>query len=560
MHHLLHFESAEWSRRWDPCDRWTWMLRILPLGGLGEVGMNCMAIVDGRDAIVIDCGVTFENAALGVDVAHPRWDALESADFEVRALVLTHGHEDHVGAVPYFLRRFDVPIYGPRYALALLRERAREHEVLGHARLFETKGREAFRLGAMRIEPIDVTHSIADATALGIETSAGRIVHSGDFKFDETPVVGAGFDTERLADWGREGVSLLLSDSTNVDAAGHSGSESDVRAALERAVTGAEGAVIVAMFASNAHRMKLLGEVARATRRRLVLVGRSMETHTRLARDVGILTWPTDLTWPAARVRELPRQNILAVVTGSQGEPEAALARIAAGTHPVMAAQKGDRIVFSSRVIPGHELEVGALVDSFLRRGIDVVTRERAPGIHVSGHACREEQARLIGLTEPEAFVPLHGTLRHLHAHAELARDAGVGSVCVLENGLAGSLAAGVVRREEAFASGRVRLADGMEITPEMLRDRRALGEHGALFVTLTEDDGLSLSTRGLTDEPRVLEAARAEIRRALAALPPGASNAERSEAARLAGRRAYLRATGSKPETQVHVSAVRKR
>ncbi len=357
-------------------------VRVFALGGLGEIGMNCLAVTQDDEALIVDCGVTFDDRGLGVDVIHPDFAALD--DYRVAGLFVTHGHEDHIGAIPYFLKRYDVPVYGPRYAMGLVRERAADHEILGHAALHEVVPRERIRVGPFEVEPIRVNHSIADATALAIRTPVGTIVHTGDFKFDDAPTDGEAFDVERLRELGDEGVRLLISDSTNIDSVGLSGSEAGVGRALEDIVAGAEHAVIVALFASNVHRLRLLGDIARRHRRKIVMLGRSIGTHARIARTVArsggehagapYLDWTDDLVWPAERARELPRSALLGIATGTQGEESAALARLARGEHPAVDLREGDVVVLSSRVIPGHEPAVVRIMGDLLRRGAEVRT------------------------------------------------------------------------------------------------------------------------------------------------------------------------------------------
>jgi ribonuclease J len=541
------------------------VLRLLPLGGLGEVGMNCLAIEQRGEAILVDCGVTFDDRGLGVDVVHPDFSALEPGAFagRIAGVVITHGHEDHIGALPYLLRRHDVPVYGPPYALGLVRERLGEHEVLAHARLVETKPREAFTIGSFRIEPIRITHSIADATALAITTDEGVVVHSGDFKFDPAPPDGEEFDEARLRELGDEGVALLMSDSTNVDADGPTGGEAGVGEVLERIVAEATGAVVVAMFASNVHRLRLLGEIAQRTKRRIVLLGRGVGTHARVARATGYLPWPDSIVQRDDLARELPRSQILAIATGSQGEERAALARLARGEHPTFEVGPGDTIVLSARTIPGNEPEVNAILAMLERRGCTVRTRFTDRGVHVSGHAHRPEQAKMLDLVRPRSFMPVHGTLHMLKRHAELARTRGIAETAVVENGHVVELSGGRLSFGPSMPTGRVHIWSGREVPPEIIRQRAMLAEDGAAFCSLTVDAAGSVvdvrvSTRGVLDESAhrgEIEEVCAAVRRAIAALDVSKDDASMAEEARFAVRRTFQKTRGRKPITIVHLS-----
>ena len=544
-------------------------VRLLPLGGLGEVGMNCMAIEQRGEILLIDCGVTFDDRGLGVDVIHPDFAALETwpggdGAYGARlvGVIVTHGHEDHIGALPYLLRRHDMPVWAPPYALGLIRERLVEHEVLAHARLLPTRPRAPFAVGSFRVEPIRVTHSIADATALAITTDAGTIVHSGDFKFDDAPPDGEMFDTERLTQLGDEGVTLLMSDSTNIDSEGPTGNEIDVGHVLEGMIENAPAAVVVAMFASNIHRLRLLGDIARRTNRKIVLLGRGVGTHARVARNTGYLPWPDDLVWPDARARELPRSRVLAIATGTQGEANAALAKLARGEHPAFDVGPGDRVILSARTIPGNEPGVHAILGLLIRRGCDVRTRLSDRGVHVSGHAHRPEQRRMIELVRPKCFVPVHGTIHHLTRHGELAKDTGVEQVCVIENGRVAEVTTEGVRLGPVVHAGRVHVFAGRAIPPATLRERQVLAEEGFASCAVVVDGAgsvadVSLVTRGVLDETEhadELEAARAAVRIAIAELDPRADDARVSEQARLAVRRTFFKSRGKKPMTVVHV------
>jgi len=549
------------------------MLRAFPLGGLGEIGMNCLALEQRGQVLLIDCGITFDDRGLGIDVVHPDFSALDAYRDRIAGVFITHGHEDHIGALPYLLKRYDVPVWGPRYALGLVRERLGEHEVLAHARLIETKARTRVTVGSFEVEPVRVTHSIADATALAIRTDAGMVVHTGDFKFDENPPDGEAFDEERLRELGDEGTALLFSDSTNVDSDGGSGSEQTVGDALEPIVAQAPGAVVVALFASNVHRLRMLGDIARRTGRRIVPLGRSILTHTRVAHETGYLAWPSDLLFPQERVNELPRNTILGLATGTQAEGRAALARLARGEHPYLKLEPGDVVALSSRIIPGNEPEVYAVLGDLIRRGVVVRTRGTDRNIHVSGHAHRGEQRRMLELVRPKTFIPVHGTIHHLMRHGELARECGVPDVCVIENGDVVELALDGsgkpwLARKERVPVGRVATYAGRPLAAQALRERAWLAESGAAFVlvALTARGGVrtvKIVTRGVVDElldrnviVRAEREAAAAIEEELTRLATqgGADDNAITEAARLGARRSFFKALGFKPLTTVSV------
>ncbi len=548
-------------------------LRIIPLGGLGEIGMNCLALEQRGEVLLVDCGVTFDGRGLGVDVVHPDFDAL--AGYRFAGIFVTHGHEDHIGAIPYLLRRFDMPVFGPRYALGLVRERAAEHEILDHVDLRTVPPRTVQRVGSFDVEPIRVTHSTADATALAIRTDAGMVIHTGDFKFDDAPPDGETFDVDRFRALGSEGVRLLLSDSTNVDAAGPTGSEEGVGRSLDAIVGAADQAVVAAVFASNVHRLRMLGDIARRHGRKIVVLGRSVATHARVARATArttgdsagrpYLEWPADLVWPLERVRELPRRAILGVATGSQGETAAALARLARGEHSAFDLMAGDVVVMSSRVIPGNEREVMRVMGDLLRRQVSLRTWWSDRSVHVSGHAHREEQKRMLELVRPQSFIPVHGTLHHLLRHAELARETGVSEVCVLENGEVGELDERGLRKTDRVHAGRVHVFGGRALPPSVLEDRIGLASRGFVHVTVAVDpDGrragdVALASRGVVDEAAdgpLLASARAEAAIAIDELV-GREDGDIVEAVRQAVRRALGRVLRFKPMTVVTVLRV---
>lgn len=464
-------------------------LRVVPLGGLGEIGMNCMAIEHGDDLVVLDCGVMFPERELGVDVIHPdfRW-LLERRD-KLRAIVVTHGHEDHIGAVPYLLRQVPVPVYGPRYALELVRHRLGENGgVPPSAELRPLARRQPVTIGPFEIEPFDVTHSTPESTGLILHTPVGVVVHSGDFRIYDGAPDGAGFDRDRLREIGDRGVRLLFSDSTNVDVERQPHGERVVAAALDRLIGAARHRVVVSLFASNVHRLVALFAAARAHGRKICLLGRSMHTHVKVASELGLLENASAILVPNDRARAIPRRQLLVLATGTQGEIAAAMARLAADRHPDLSLEPGDEVIFSSRVIPGRELSVHGMINDLERRGVVVRSRHSDPDVHVSGHAARDEQRALLDLVRPRSFVPVHGTFHHLARHAALAREAGVTDTLVVENGAILELDASSMRVAGRAPTGRIHVDAGEEIPDIVLRDRALLAELGIAIVVVSLD------------------------------------------------------------------------
>ncbi len=531
------------------------------LGGLGEVGMNCLAIEQRGEVMLVDCGVTFDHRNIGVDVVHPDFSALEPYRDRIAGLFVTHGHEDHIGAIPYFLQSFPTaPIWAPPHALALIKKRLGEHELETEPTLREATVRGLYRVGSFWVEPIRVTHSIADATALAITTDAGKVIHTGDFKFDSSPPDGEAFDIDRIDELGEEGVALLMSDSTNIDATGETGSERGVGDSLHRITAKADGAVVIAMFASNVHRLRMVGEIARHTKRKIVLLGRSVENHANVARDTHYLDWPSDLVHPADRAKELPKNQVLAIASGTQGEWRGALSRLARGDHPLFEVGKGDTVVLSSRTIPGNDLNVFATIGHLLRRGVDLRTWITDRAVHVSGHAHRQEQKRMLELARPRAFVPLHGTLHHLTRHAELARELNVQSICVAENGDVLTLEDGVIQKTGKVHVGRVHRAFGRAIPPAQLRERVILAGEGVVAVTVVshagKDPDIYVTTRGAIDEVAEADVLANAKRAAIAAIADESRRDPvswpREERVRVAVRHVFREAIGFKPVTMV--------
>ena len=545
-------------------------VRFVPLGGLGEIGMNCMTIEHGEDVVLIDCGVLFDNRGLGVDVIHADFEHLHDRKSAIRALVLTHGHEDHLGAVSWFLRDFpNVPVYGPPYALALVRHRIAEHA--WH------RGREIdlrpiargqrFEIGPFAFEPFQVTHSMPECMGLAIETPAGLVIHSGDFKIDDAPPDGDRFDEERLAAFGERGVRLLLSDSTNALSQGESGRERDVAESLEETIAKADQRVIVSLFASNVHRMRALLGIARRAGRKVALFGRSIETHVKIARELGILPDPSDIVVRRDTSREIPRSKLMVLCTGSQGEAPAALPRLASGEHPDLSLDRGDLVILSSRVIPGNERPILDLIETLARRGMRVVTRANDPTIHASGHAHRGEQRRFVDLVKPAAFLPVHGTFVHLESHAGLAREAGVNQTLVALNGTIVELTPDELRVAGQVWSGRTYIDRGGEaVDGRVLSDRKGLAEGGMVIVSVNVDGRgrlvgqAEVKTKGVLhpeDEREIAEDCAIKIEREMAELrtpKDTPSDAEIEEHVGRAARRFFQRELGRKPPTLVLV------
>jgi ribonuclease J len=542
-------------------------LRIVPLGGLGEIGMNCLAFEHKEGIVIVDCGVTFPQNDLGIDLYHPRFDYLLERSDRVLGVVITHGHEDHIGGLPYLLDLLDVPVYGPAHSLELVRQRLDEHRFdLDEIDLIEAFPRRPFQLGPFSIEPIRVTHSITEATALAVRSDAGLVIHTGDFKIDESPPDGEATDVARFEELGNEGVRLLLSDSTNVDSPGRARSEREVGEALHEIVAKAQHRVILGMFASNVQRLRMLGEIAIATKRRILLLGRSVQSHVRAAERVGKLGWPSDLLVPPELVGSTPRDKLLVIASGTQAERAAALTRLALGTHPALRLEAKDLVVMSSRVIPGNDRAVVELMGNLLRLGVELITRVMDPRVHASGHAHRDEQRTMIELTRPRAFVPLHGTRYHLSRHAELARDAGVDDVMVAENGECFELAGDKkLFKTGKVSAGRVATSQGEALSDEVIRERGQLGRAGIVVVALwvgADGDLLvqpNVIARGVLD-PRdavVLRGARSAVARAFGEIERRlrASDEDVAFTARAAARRYFEAETGGRPVILVTVA-----
>jgi ribonuclease J len=505
-------------------------LRIIPLGGLGEVGKNMTLFELGDDRIVVDAGLAFpRDEHLGVDLLLPDFRYLLGK--RVRALVLTHGHEDHVGGLPYVLREVEVDrVLGTRLTLALVKSKLDEHGLGASTQLGEVgPGDPPLAIGPFRLEFVRMAHSIPDSMAVVIETDAGRVLHTGDWKLDHTPVDGLKTDVGTLAALGNRGIDLLLGDSTNAERPGMTGSERLVGEAFRQLIPLRTGRIVVASFASNIHRIQQAAEVSIANGRKVAIVGRSMRKNMNIARNLGYVELPDDAIVSPKEAMELPRDKVLVLCTGSQGEPMSALTRIAYGDHPNVAVERGDTVIISAKPVPGNELRVHDSINRLAQHGAEVLHQEIAP-VHVSGHACSEEMRTLLSLVRPRAVMPIHGEYRMLAAHAQLARDAGIpdSSIVIAENGSVVELSPGGVGIVDRIEAG-VTFVDGLgvgDVEDVALRDRRRLSEDGVLIVvtTVALDDGGGIAppeliARGVGEDEGLIDELRGEAERIVAEL-----------------------------------------
>ena len=503
------------------------VLRYVPLGGLGEVGMNMWALEWEGQVLVVDAGLMFPHEEmLGVDLVLPDPAYLLDPSRKVLGIFLTHGHEDHIGGLPFLLKRLNLPVYGTALTLGLVKPRLREHRVLREADLRTIRLGDRVQLGPFRVEAIPVCHSIPDAAALTIETPVGRVVYTSDFKLEQDPPWGHGTDVERFRRLGDDGVLLLLSDSTNAEREGVSGSERELVPRFETIFEEAPGRIVVATFASNIHRIQLVVRLAAQHGRHVALAGRSLRNAFRTARELGYLEVPENLV---VRLEDATNDDQLVLLTaGSQGEPVSALARFAARKHPVVNVRRGDWVVISARPIPGNERLVNRTIDNLYRNGADRVYYSEFEHVHVSGHAHRAELREMIGMVRPLFFVPVHGEYRQLHHHAKLAREEGIPDdrVLLLEDGRVLELTSDSARILDGDMAGYV-FVDGLgigDVEQVVLRDRRHLASDGVLVATAGIDrdtgavrSGPDLITRGFID-PQLSEDLMAEARSAVVA------------------------------------------
>jgi len=508
-------------------------LQVVPLGGMGEFGMNCLALRYGEDILVIDAGMMFPEEELpGVDIVTPDFTYLTERREAVRAVILTHGHEDHIGAAPFLLSELDVPVYATPFTLGVLERRLEEHELLEQADLREARPGQKLQIGPFSVELIHVTHSLVHSVALAITTPLGVVIHTGDFKVDPTPTDNLLFDLHTLADYGRRGVLLLLSDSTNSDRPGYTESERAIRPRFEEILARAPGRVVFSCFSSSIHRLQQIVDLTAESGRKLAFLGRSMLAMTEIASRQGLLEVPDGLLVRPHEIMAVKRDQLVVAVSGSQGEPMSAMSRVAVGTHRQLAIEPGDTVALSARIIPGNEKAIYRVMNHLAKRGANVLYGGMNPPLHVSGHASAEELKLVLNLARPKYFMPIHGEYRQLAKHAALAehlRHAGLCKTFLLESGETLVVDAQGARKGARVPVGRVCIDSGTtdEVVEDMvIRDRLHLAEDGFLLPVVAIDrhtgmpEGLpEIVSRGFVGEGdggELLQAARQVVARTL--------------------------------------------
>ncbi len=505
-------------------------LQIIPLGGLGEFGMNCLALHYGDDIIVIDAGLMFpEEELLGVDIVVPDISYLIENRSKVRGIVLTHGHEDHIGGLPWILSDLNVPVYGTEFTLAYVEGKLEEHRLLDDAELVEILPGRSFNLGVFSILPIRVTHSLVDCVSLAIHTPVGIVLHTGDFKIDLSSPDGHPFDLQAFADLGKQGVLVLLQDSTNVDRTGFTPSEKAVIPRLDDIFGAAKKRLFFSCFSSSIHRIKIAMDLAHKHGRKVALIGRSIDNSTEIAQDLGYIDPPAGLIIHPNQIKDTPANKLCILISGTQGEPMSALSRAAVDNHRFAKIESGDTVLLSSRVIPGNEKAIYRVIDHLERRDARVIHDDGTHGlIHVSGHGSQEELRMMINLVRPKFFVPVHGDYRHLKRHVELAIATGIPEkVLLLEDGDVLTVDRESAQKTGKVTTGRVCIdnnstADVVEDT--MIRDRKHLGEDGVFLpiIAINKRTGQvegqpEITTRGFAaDDPELLRNARDIVARTL--------------------------------------------
>ncbi len=476
-------------------------LKIIPLGGLGEIGLNMMVYEYDEVIFIVDCGLMFpEDYMLGVDYVIPDMGYIRNHRDKVHALVLTHAHEDHIGALPFLLREIQVPIYATSFTLGIVRHKLEEHDLLGITELYEISPRDSLRIGPFELEFISVCHSVIDGVGLAIKTPVGNIIHTGDFKIDHTSPESLRTDVNRFAQWGETGVLALLSDSTNVEKEGYTISTEQIGTKLAQLAADCPGRIIVSLFASNITRIQQIVDIAANQGRKVVFNGRSIELSVGIAKDLGYLKFPADMEIEVDELDEFPDDEIVMVMTGSQGEPMSALTRMAVGNHKQIKIKSADTIFLSSKFIPGNEKAIANIINNLYRRGANVIY-EKISAIHVSGHAFREELKLMINLVKPNYFIPIHGEYRHLTLHSRLAQQVGIPGerILVAQNGNIIEFSKRGVNLSEIVPTGRV-LVDGKgigDVGRSVLKERRTLSKEGLVVVNMAFDEETGIIVYG---------------------------------------------------------------
>ena len=480
-------------------------LKVIPLGGLGEIGKNMTAYEFGNDIIVVDCGMGFPDEDMyGIELVLPDFSYLKANRSKIRGVLLTHGHEDHIGAVPYLLKELDVPVYTLPLTAALVELKLEEHELLYNSQIFTKKPGASFRLGCFTVEFIHVNHSIPDSVAVAIKTPIGTVIHTGDFKVDITPISGGMIDLVRLGQLGNEGVLALMGESTNVETPGHSASERKVGESFDKLFIGCDKRIIITTFASNVHRLQQIINVAAKYKRKVGITGRSMENVLHVASVLGYMDIPDNVMVDIEHINKLPRSQVVIISTGSQGETMSALYRMAFSEHKQIRVDAGDRVIISASAIPGNETMISRVIDELFHKGAEVIY-DRHTDLHVTGHACQEELKMMLALTKPKFFVPVHGEHRMLVKHAELAKQMGVlpKNIVIAENGNVIEISKKSIKCEDSVPAGAV-LVDSSgvgSVGSVVLRDRHKLAEDGMVVVVLP----FSEYTHTLASDPQIV-------------------------------------------------------
>ena len=502
-------------------------LRIIPLGGLHEIGKNITVFEYGDDMIAVDCGLSFpEDDMLGVDLVIPDITYILKNQEKFRGLVITHGHEDHIGSIPYFLKQLNTPIYGTKLTLGLIKNKLEEHNLTKSTKLHEVRQGQSIKLGCFKIEFIRSSHSIPDSVMLAINTPVGTILHTGDFKIDFTPIDGKIMDLGRIAEIGNKGVLALMSDSTNSERKGYTMSESSVGEVFDKLFMHCTKRIVVATFASNVHRVQQIVNSAVKYGRKIAVCGRSMINMINTAKELGFIKCPDNLFIDIDMINNYTDNQLVIITTGSQGEAMSALTRMATGTHKKVKITQNDLVIISATPIPGNEKYVSKVIDDLMQIGAEVVY-SALEDVHVSGHACQEEQKLILTLTKPKYFIPVHGDYRHLVAHSETAKSVGIPkeNIFMLHNGLVLEMNRESAEYADTVPSGRI-LVDGLgvgDVGNVVLRDRQHLSQDGLIVVVLTLDGasgevvaGPDVITRGfiyVKDSENVMEDIKNEVR-----------------------------------------------